>query len=250
MDSKLATILKSQFQAVQNTVLEPAESQLQMYRELVAQNRDQFAGIDFDLRQETIDGYRKKQKEAGTQPKYHFISAIHSLYYVEDHTDSIGYLYDCLEEGGILLIIVISGRNGRTGRRGTLRSNQSTVGPGVSSRRPSSIGTSSSRRQRPSCGRAGCRDACTLAESKVLVEPKLLVEPNCWWGATLSWHFALRTCSSAVSLTLISAILGATLSLHFSQLFLCTSRNSFFALLSKASTRAFYIPAGDQAAGL
>eukprot|EP00057_Strongylocentrotus_purpuratus_P032196 XP_786900.1 PREDICTED: histamine N-methyltransferase A [Strongylocentrotus purpuratus] len=106
MDSAMAASLKARFKSVRNVVLEPAAKQLEKYRSLVKSNKSDFEGIEFDLRQLGIDEYRSQE---GDKPrKYHFISAIHSIYYAEDHKDTIRYLYDCLEEGGILLIIVVS----------------------------------------------------------------------------------------------------------------------------------------------
>ncbi|XP_071507454.1 histamine N-methyltransferase-like [Diadema antillarum] len=112
MDSQMAAKIRDCFQSVRNVVIEPAASQLDMYRELIANGKEGFAGIDFDLRQETLEVYRQKQSEMGVHPKYHFISAIHSLYYVDDLNDTIRYLHDCLEEGGILLVIALADSSG------------------------------------------------------------------------------------------------------------------------------------------
>ncbi|XP_072165797.1 histamine N-methyltransferase B-like [Diadema setosum] len=112
MDSQIAAKIRARFQAVRNVVLEPAARQLDMYRELIANGKEEFAGIDFDLRQETLESYRQKQKATGMHPKYHFISAIHSVYYLDDLKDTIQYLHDSLEEGGMLLVIVLSDTSG------------------------------------------------------------------------------------------------------------------------------------------
>ncbi|XP_071479251.1 histamine N-methyltransferase-like [Diadema antillarum] len=112
MDSKMAAKIRAHFKAVQNIVIEPAASQLEMYRKLIADGKEGFAGIDFDLREDTLDGYRRKLNETGVHPKYHFISAIHSVYYVDDLNDTIRYLHDCLEDGGMLLIIVVGDTSG------------------------------------------------------------------------------------------------------------------------------------------
>ncbi|XP_041455690.1 histamine N-methyltransferase B-like [Lytechinus variegatus] len=110
MDSSMAASVKARFESVRNVVLEPAAKQLEMYRSLVESKKTDLGGIEFDLRQCGMDEYRA---QVGDQPsKYHFISAIHSLYYAKDHKDTIRYLYDCLEEGGILLIIVVSDVSG------------------------------------------------------------------------------------------------------------------------------------------
>ena len=103
----MAAHLKSRFKSVKNVVLEPAAKQLEMYRSLVEKKKSDFQGIEFDLRQLGIDEYRAQECD---QPRtFHFISAIHSLYYAQDHKDTIRYLYDCLEEGGILLAVLVSG---------------------------------------------------------------------------------------------------------------------------------------------
>ncbi|XP_072169626.1 LOW QUALITY PROTEIN: histamine N-methyltransferase A-like [Diadema setosum] len=112
MDSRMATKIRARFKAVHNTVIEPAASQLDMYRKLISSGKEEFAGIDFDLHQDTLDGYRRKLNETGVYPKYHFISAIHSVYYVDDLNDTIRYLHECLEDGGMLFIVVISDTSG------------------------------------------------------------------------------------------------------------------------------------------
>ncbi|XP_072169625.1 histamine N-methyltransferase-like [Diadema setosum] len=112
VDSSMAAMIRARFKAVHNTVIEPAASQLDMYRKLIADGKEQFAGIDFELHQDTLDEYRRKLSETGVHPKYHFICAIHSVYYVDDLIDTIRYLHDCLEDGGMLLIVIISDTSG------------------------------------------------------------------------------------------------------------------------------------------
>ncbi|XP_071479261.1 histamine N-methyltransferase-like [Diadema antillarum] len=112
MDSSMAAMFRARFKAVHNTVIEPTASQLDMYRKLIADGKERFAGIDFDLHQDTLDDYRRKLNETDVHPKYHFISAIHSVYYVDDLNDTIRYLHDCLEDGGMLLIVIISDTSG------------------------------------------------------------------------------------------------------------------------------------------
>nr|XP_054771834.1 histamine N-methyltransferase A-like [Lytechinus pictus] len=105
-DSKLAASIKTRFRSVRNVVVEPAEKMLDIYRALIDGNKSDFEGIEFDLRQLGIDEFRAQE---GDHPaKYHFISTIQSLYYAADFEDTIRYLYDCLEEGGIMLIIIVS----------------------------------------------------------------------------------------------------------------------------------------------
>ena len=107
----MAALIRTRFKAVRNTVVDPTAKQLELYQSLVQRRKDDFEGIEFDFRQQTIDQYRDHEKEEDTEPtKYHFISAIHSLYYAEDYADTVRYLYNCLEEGGVLLIVCVSGK--------------------------------------------------------------------------------------------------------------------------------------------
>eukprot|EP00057_Strongylocentrotus_purpuratus_P033764 XP_792696.1 PREDICTED: histamine N-methyltransferase [Strongylocentrotus purpuratus] len=110
MDSKMAASIKTRFKSVRNVVVEPGEKQLEKYRSLVESKKSEFEGIEFDHRQLSIDEYRAL--EGNHSSKYHFINAIQSLYYADDFNDTIRYLYDCLEEGGILLITIISDISG------------------------------------------------------------------------------------------------------------------------------------------
>ncbi|XP_041477527.1 histamine N-methyltransferase-like [Lytechinus variegatus] len=106
MDSKMAASIKSRFSSVRNVVLDPSEKQLQMYRSLIESNQSAFKGIEFDLRQLSIDKYRTNGEDH--PPKYHFINAVQSLYYVDDVKDTVRYLYDHLEKGGVMLITIVS----------------------------------------------------------------------------------------------------------------------------------------------
>ena len=42
--------------------------------------------------------------------KFHFISAVHSLYYVDEPESAVSFLYDQLEDGGKLLIVMQDGK--------------------------------------------------------------------------------------------------------------------------------------------
>ena len=107
----MAALIRSRFKSVHNTVVDPAAKQLQMYRDLIERGKDDFEGIEFDLREQTIDEYREHEEKVGQKPaKYHFISAIHSLYYPDDYADTVKYLYNCLEEGGVLVIACMSSK--------------------------------------------------------------------------------------------------------------------------------------------
>ena len=107
MDCKLLIILLQQFPRINNRVVEPAPDQLVHYKALVQSKAQELHGVSCDWRQQTIDQYEK----AGDLTKFHFISAVHSIYYVDDVEGSLMYLYNHLEPGGIMLVIIISGIN-------------------------------------------------------------------------------------------------------------------------------------------
>ncbi len=50
------------------------------------------------------------EAEADKDVKYHFISAIHSLYYVPKLEEVLGFLYEKLAENGILYIAIATGK--------------------------------------------------------------------------------------------------------------------------------------------
>ncbi|XP_072044375.1 histamine N-methyltransferase-like [Amphiura filiformis] len=64
--------------------------------------------VIYDWREETLEEYMEGVKESGTVVKYHFISAIHSLFYMTNPEETLGFLYDQLEDNGILLIVMAS----------------------------------------------------------------------------------------------------------------------------------------------
>ena len=49
--------------------------------------------------------------EVGTTKKYDVIVAINSAYYFDDLEDTLMYLREILEEGGILLLVLASGKS-------------------------------------------------------------------------------------------------------------------------------------------
>ena len=107
MDCKLLIILLQQFPRINNRVVEPAPDQLVQYKALVQSKAHELHGVSCDWRQQTIEEY----EQAGDLTKFHFISAVHSIYYVDDVEGSLMYLYNHLEPGGIMLVIIISGIN-------------------------------------------------------------------------------------------------------------------------------------------
>ncbi|XP_071785311.1 histamine N-methyltransferase-like [Asterias amurensis] len=109
MDSKMLSMLLQKYPRITNRVVEPAVDQIVQYKALVQSKGHELQGVNFDWRQQTLDQYREADRDGA---KFHFINAVHSMYYAEDVDSSLMYLYDLLEPGGKLLIITISDDSG------------------------------------------------------------------------------------------------------------------------------------------
>ncbi|XP_041481066.1 histamine N-methyltransferase B-like [Lytechinus variegatus] len=127
MDRKMAASINAHFKSVRNVVVEPAKRQLEIYHSALEETKSEFSGIDFDLRQMVFDKYR--EQEGKRPPKYHFISAIQSIYYIDDINDTLRYLYDCLEDGGVMLITTLSDMGGFRQVWSSFPQIQDVVGP-------------------------------------------------------------------------------------------------------------------------
>ena len=100
----LAKLLQ-RFPRINNRVVDPLQEHLVQYKALVQSKSDELQGVSFDWRQQTIEDYEK----AGDLTKFHFISAIDVMYHVVDLDSSLTYLYNRLEPGGVLLVVITSG---------------------------------------------------------------------------------------------------------------------------------------------
>ncbi|XP_038068249.1 histamine N-methyltransferase-like isoform X2 [Patiria miniata] len=97
--------LLKQFSRINNRVVEPLAEFLDLYKSLVSSKAHQLHGVECDWRQQTIGQYQK----AGDSSKFHFISAVHSIYYIAGDVDSgLMDLYNRLEPGGVMLVILNS----------------------------------------------------------------------------------------------------------------------------------------------
>ena len=110
MEFPFLTALLKNYPIITNRVVEPDEDQITKYKALVQTKGHELQGVKFDWRQQTLEQYRDTD---GVGTKFHFISTIHSMYHVEDVDSSLMYLYDLLEPGGKLLVIILSGNNNK-----------------------------------------------------------------------------------------------------------------------------------------
>ena len=109
MDTTMMSKLSKRYPRISNCAVEPAEGQITLYKDLVKSKTDDLQSIAFDWRKQGLDEFRKERVERGDTTKFHFISSIHSIYYADDLEDSLRWLYDQLEDGGMMLIITVSG---------------------------------------------------------------------------------------------------------------------------------------------
>ena len=81
-------------------VVEPNKDLLTKYQDKVKRNEDGVGDIGYEWHNQTFQEFGK------TDQKYHFISAIHSMYFLGNPEGAITSLYSLLEQGGMMLIVV------------------------------------------------------------------------------------------------------------------------------------------------
>ncbi|XP_033106312.1 uncharacterized protein LOC117108406 [Anneissia japonica] len=101
--------LTEKFPLIVTTVLEPAKNHIDEYRKLVEKESSKLKGITHHWRRQTLNQYRD---DVGTSNKFDVIFAVNSLYYVDDVEDSLRYLNDILENGGIMVVIMTAETSG------------------------------------------------------------------------------------------------------------------------------------------
>ncbi|XP_072050021.1 histamine N-methyltransferase-like [Amphiura filiformis] len=103
--------LKTKFAKLSTTVIEPNKQMFLQYQETVRQKSSDFTGIEFEWHNQTFQDYVQLY---GVRKKYHFISMVHSIYYVGDSDleETIRELYDILAPGGVILMVVMTDHTG------------------------------------------------------------------------------------------------------------------------------------------
>ncbi|XP_070561801.1 histamine N-methyltransferase-like [Ptychodera flava] len=121
-DLRMISHLLKLFPRIHNIVVEPTANLVEKYRSLMKANQHLIKGVETEWREQTLEDF---QSSVGSSLSYHFISAIHSLYYVDDYRARLRYLYDLLEEGGVMLIVINTEDSGMARLRKKLRQSQS-----------------------------------------------------------------------------------------------------------------------------
>ena len=95
---------------IHNTVVEPSQTQVDMYKNLIEGKVPELDGVRYDWRLETLGEFQCRSDKSGDKTKFHFISALYCLYYEPDVDAALEYLYSRLEPGGVLLVGMETGK--------------------------------------------------------------------------------------------------------------------------------------------
>ncbi|KAJ8021119.1 Histamine N-methyltransferase [Holothuria leucospilota] len=109
IDYDLVARLLTRFPKISNTVLEPTDT-FTDYESLVKEKP--LSGVEWNFRQQKFDSYYQSILETSEAWKFHFISAIAVLYYMQNWQTEIMNMYNLLETGGVLMITLMSEESG------------------------------------------------------------------------------------------------------------------------------------------
>ncbi|XP_072045591.1 histamine N-methyltransferase-like [Amphiura filiformis] len=110
-DYEMLKRLLSRHPNISNVVIEPADQMMHKYRHLVTSRQQSLSGVVFDWRQQKYEDYQRDCQQADVT-KFNFIHVIHSLYRMSDLDAVLESLWERLDNGGVLLIIITSETSG------------------------------------------------------------------------------------------------------------------------------------------
>ncbi|XP_041482077.1 histamine N-methyltransferase-like [Lytechinus variegatus] len=112
IDVCLLERLSARFSCISNTVVEPATDAISKYKALLDEKATSLPGVTTHLKQTTFEEFcaetRENSNSSDSRPTFHLIHAISSLYHVDDFKKVIREMYEMLEEGGVMLVIVMT----------------------------------------------------------------------------------------------------------------------------------------------
>ncbi|PIK61285.1 putative histamine N-methyltransferase A [Apostichopus japonicus] len=112
-ESEMLLQLLKKFHRIENTVVEPSEERILEYKTSVSNDDKLLKFVDFKWENQTIGEYQRMTRTREQEPeRFHFISALHCLYHVKDPSDTIKFMYDSLESGGIMMVVLSTGDSG------------------------------------------------------------------------------------------------------------------------------------------
>nr|XP_006817989.1 PREDICTED: histamine N-methyltransferase-like [Saccoglossus kowalevskii] len=101
IDEGIIDTLCEKYSKIANTVIEPALSGIDDFKERVKTHQDKWSGVTFDFRGQTIEDYLEKLDEL---QKYDVIHALHCVYHFADPRNSLVTLYGMLDTNGLFII--------------------------------------------------------------------------------------------------------------------------------------------------
>ncbi|XP_072179832.1 histamine N-methyltransferase-like [Diadema setosum] len=114
-DIILLRMLSQRFSRFNHVVLEPARVYLEEFQSTVAKESSSGewsvpGAANFEWHNETLEEYMAKKNDhssEGSPQQFDFISAVHSLYYVDEVRVALQFLYGSLAPGGTLLTTLL-----------------------------------------------------------------------------------------------------------------------------------------------
>ncbi|XP_071953741.1 histamine N-methyltransferase B-like [Antedon mediterranea] len=101
--------LSNNFGKLGHTAIEPAEEAIAEYKRLTAKNN--WSNVDYSWFHGTFQQFKENLENEENATKYHHISSLDSVYYLENPEDDILFMYNMLENGGMLMIMLDSDEN-------------------------------------------------------------------------------------------------------------------------------------------
>ena len=110
MECHVLRELLQKFPRISNHVVEPSAEFVGKYKTHVSANREEHQGIDYHWYPQRLQDFKEDREKKGDETKFHFISAIHCLYFFDDLGKWLDYLYSLLDEGGVLMVILTASK--------------------------------------------------------------------------------------------------------------------------------------------
>ncbi|XP_072047096.1 histamine N-methyltransferase-like [Amphiura filiformis] len=95
--------LKNKFSRISASVIEPSKQKISKYQETVNQKNSDFTGIKYEWHNQTFQEYIQYMR---VQKKYHYITIIHTMYFLGDVEQAVRNLHELLEPGGVIFMVL------------------------------------------------------------------------------------------------------------------------------------------------
>lgn len=96
------------FPRISHHVVEPSAEMASKYKNLISSSGTELQGVDYHWYPQLLEDFKKEREQSGDETKFNFISAVDSLYYVDDIGKWLDYLYSLLDEGGVLMVVLLA----------------------------------------------------------------------------------------------------------------------------------------------